>query len=368
MRPGESARVWFNQGLSNVYDALNLIRRSDRPRRLTLLASHSRPASPVCVAAHEAWSEPAGLSSEDEYVDWCLRTCAEREVHLFVPGRGRRAVARRRRDFERSGTKVLIAAEPEILDLFDHKDRLYADLVSTSIPVPDFQPIRTVAELDEACRTLGARHERLCVKPATAIFGAGFHVLEAEDDEYRRLVTSDPVHLGTDALRRAIASARELRDLLVMEHLPGPERSIDCLAQKGRLIAAVARVKHEGWQDLEVSGPALDLARAVTDRYRLDGLFNVQTRDSRGEPHLLEVNARMSGGILYSCLSGLVLPYWAVLLALGLRTAEEVSSPRGALRIAPVTGAVIVHHRRAGGGSATHQMEVGNGCFSVQGR
>ncbi len=347
MRSREPLRVWFNQGLSNVYDVVEIIRKADRPAQLTLLASHSLPISPLQTVARESWREPAGNLRDEEYVDWCVQTCAEREIDLFVPGRRRRAVAQRRVEFERNGTRVLIAARPEVLDLFDRKDKLYADLARDAMLVADHRAIRTEEERAEACRLLGQRHARLCIKPASSIFGAGFHVLDAEDDEFERLVSSDSSRVGINAFRRAMAQARQPRDLLVMEYLPGPERSIDCLAQDGRLIAAVARVKRESWQELEISGAAIDLAESLTHRYELSGVFNIQTRDARGEPHLLEINPRMSGGILYSCLSGLALPYWAVLLALGLRTPDEIPAPRGGLVVTPVTAAVVVREQRA---------------------
>ena len=345
MRASGGPRVWFNQGLSNVYDALKIIREADRSGQLTLLASHSLPVSPVQVVARESWREPAGFLPEEDYVDWCLETCAAKKVHLFVPGRGRRTVTRRKVEFERRGTKVLVVARPEVLDLFDRKDRLYADLSGQAVPLPDHRAVRTEEELEEAYRSLSERHARLCIKPASSIFGAGFHVLDAEDDEYERLVSSDAPRVGIDAFRRALVKTQRPRDLLVMEHLPGPERSIDCLAEEGRLIAAVARVKHESWQELEISGAAIDLAATLTRRYELNGIFNVQTRDARGVPHLLEVNPRMSGGILYACQSGLALPYWAALLALGLCTPEEVPSPREGIVVAPVTSAVVITER-----------------------
>ena len=345
MKAQDRRRVWFNQGLSCVDDALTVIREADRPAQLTLLASHSLTISPVHVAAEESWIEPAGSLSDDEYVDWCLQNCAAREVHLFVPGRGRRAVACRRSEFESKGTRILVAARPEVLDLLQRKDRLYADLAGEPILLPAHRTVRTGEELDEAYRALSEQHTRLCIKPARSIFGAGFHVLEDEDDEYERLVSLDSSRVGAQAFRRAMAGTQRLRDLLLMEYLPGPERSVDCLAEEGRLLAAVARVKREGRQELETSGAAIDLAAVLTRRYCLNGIFNVQTRDARGAPHLLKINPAMSGGILYACLSGLVLPYWAVVLALGLRRSQEVPVPRSGLVVAPVSAAVIVQAR-----------------------
>lgn len=42
-----NARVWFNKGLSNLYDALRLVRDADTLGEMTLLASHTSPDAPL---------------------------------------------------------------------------------------------------------------------------------------------------------------------------------------------------------------------------------------------------------------------------------------------------------------------------------
>ncbi len=344
---GAYRTVWFNQGLSNAYDALRIMREADRDGRLRLLASHTNRHAPVLTIADRALIEPDGELSDDDYVAWCLDNCAAHGIALFVPHRRRAAIAERRGRFDAAGTRVLVAGDRPVLDLVETKERFYADLAGTGIPLPEHRVVTTAAEFDEACTVLSARHPRICVKPTVSVFGLGFRILEQGGDEFDRLMTSDGLKIGIAAFRAALAAASRPRPLLVMEYLPGPERSIDCLAHRGRLVAAVARVKRMTHQITETAGPAIDIARQLTERYRLDGVFNVQTRDApRGGgpvPHLLEVNSRMSGGMLYACLAGGVpLPYWAALLALGLARPEEVPAPRGGVRVAPVQGAVTV--------------------------
>jgi hypothetical protein len=338
------ARAWYSRGLSNVYDAVRSVRDHDRERRVTLIASHTRKLFAAGSVADEVFAEPGQLSDAD-FVAWCLATCRERGVDLFVPGRRVIALAGARAAFEAAGTRLLVPAEPDALRRIERKDAFYEDLADQALP--DHRIVSTADAFDAACAELGAIHPRLCVKPVVSTFGLGFHTLHADarrgpDDAYRRFLGGDGVAISFGTARDAIASARHPRPLMVMEYLPGPERSVDCLASDGALVCAVARLKRGDYQVLETAGPAVDAARAVIRRYRLDGLCNVQTRDGRGEARLLEANARMSGGLLYAAASGVAFPWWALQLALGWAAPADVPTPRAGRCVAPVQGMVVV--------------------------
>lgn len=338
------ARVWYSSGLSTVYNALCIIRESDPAGEFRLLASRTRAASPALNAADEWWLEPPASTSDVDFVAWCLDTCRQRGVDVFVPGRRVRALAAGRSRFDSIGTRLLVPADADALHRIDRKDLFYADMAagSSAVALPAFRIVRTVEQFDAACAELAVEHPQLCLKPVVSIFGLGFHRIVAQDDEYSRFLGGDAVPTSMDSARRAIAAARHPRDLMVMEYLPGPERSVDCLASNGTLVTAVARRKHADYQVLETSGPAIEAARAVVARYALDGIINVQTRDGRGAPRLLEANARMSGGLHYACASGVAFPYWSVRLAAGLATPADVPPPRGGIRVAPVQAMVVL--------------------------
>jgi len=74
----------------------------------------------------------------------------------------------------------------------------------------------------------------------------------------------------------------------------------------------------------------------------LDGVFNLQTKEREGFQFLLEVNSRMSGGLVYACMSGVAFPYWNLMLTAGLATPGDVPAPKPGVRVAPVQGCVAV--------------------------
>jgi biotin carboxylase len=148
--------------------------------------------------------------------------------------------------------------------------------------------------------------------------------------------------IGLRQARASFAAGDKFRPLILMPYLPGPERSIDCLAHKGRLVCCAVRRKAsaEGYQKLEDNPELTAAVRRLTAHFQLDSLYNVQFRDGEGKSFLLEINTRMSGGLYGSCLSGVAFPYWAVRLALGTAKPEDVPQPQVGFRIAQVNRAV----------------------------
>ena len=62
-------------------------------------------------------------------------------------------------------------------------------------------------------------------------------------------------------------------------------------------------------QSVEREGAAVELAIKAARHFQCDGIVNVQTRDdAEGNPHLLEINLRYSGGIGYTREAGVNLP------------------------------------------------------------
>jgi hypothetical protein len=337
-------RVWFNQGFSNVYDAILLSRAEDRAGELEFAASHALPDSAVRAAGAEFWRDPVLEMGAEEYVEWCLRVCRERSIDLFIPGRRRLEVARSRARFEaEAGTRVSVLASATVLDLLEKKDETYAAVAALPVPLPEYHMVASLEEFDAAYAELRARHEVLCIKPPVGVYGAGFFVLEEGGDEMERLLAGRTHRIGVQAFRSALAAAREPHRLMLMEYLPGEERSVDAVAEGGELVAAVGRRKTGGAQVLETEGESIELARTLARHFGFSGIFNLQTKDDpKGRGRFLEVNSRMSGGMRFTSFSGVVLPYWSILLALGLRTPGDVPVPRGGLSVRSVGGAVVL--------------------------
>lgn len=318
----ETPTVWFNKYLSNTWEVLALLREARSPGEVRLLGSHPRPTYRGRHFADAFEPEPGGLGP-DAYVEFCLDFARRHGVRLFVPGRKVVPIVRAAGRFAALGTTVLAAGDVEAMALVNDKARTYAALEGAGVPLPDYALVRDEATFDDAYPRLRARHPMLCYKPAVSIFGLGFRILSANGP------ADGPYHITPDGGRREIGARR--RETLLMQYLPGPERSVDCLARDGQLVRCVVRRKEPGGQVIEDRPDLVEAVRRLTVRFRLTHLFNVQFRDGGGRSYLLEINPRMSGGLPLACRSGVVLPYWALRLALGTATPDDVPSPRAGL-------------------------------------
>jgi carbamoyl-phosphate synthase large subunit len=113
--------------------------------------------------------------------------------------------------------------------------------------------------------------------------------------------------------------------LLVQEHLPGPEYSLDTLARAdGQVVAVVPRERLKVDSGIAVTGRTLhdealeSYAREVATLIGLTTVANVQVKvDAGGEPALLEVNARFPGTMPLTIGAGIDMPRLAIGEALG---------------------------------------------------
>jgi hypothetical protein len=166
--------------------------------------------------------------------------------------------------------------------------------------------------------------QSLCVKPVTGIYGMGFWRFDDNATPMSAFTYPDSRKVHPEMYLHALEQQNDFKPLVLMPYLPGPEYSIDMLVEKGQVIAAVARRKEGALQYIEQSGPAFELGKQCAQVMQADGLVNVQTRNNpQGEPILLEINMRPSGGIGYTRHSGVNLPALFVLRQLGLIDKSE---------------------------------------------
>ncbi len=126
---------------------------------------------------------------------------------------------------------------------------------------------------------------------------------------------------------RAALEAIPLDDaLIIQEHLPGDEYSVDVIADaESRVIAAVPRTRTRVDSGVSIAGRTVhddgleSTAAAVAAAIGLAGVANVQLRrDKHGIPALLEVNPRFPGAMPLTIAAGVDMPSLALDLALGL--------------------------------------------------
>ncbi len=113
--------------------------------------------------------------------------------------------------------------------------------------------------------------------------------------------------------------------LVVHEHLPGPEYTVDCLSDfDGQLMVRNVRVRGHVGRGIalgteSVPHPEIDgYVHSIASKLKIRGPWFVQFKDDAdGRPHLLEVNARVGGSMVLTRLAGVNIPLISVFMFAG---------------------------------------------------
>lgn len=296
--------IWFMGGLSSQRDILLAIMEA-KIEGLTVIASHPQNRPEILSVADYSFVEPGS----GEMLDFMAATISHYGVGLVHVGRKCAWFEMHRQEIEAMGVRLVTGArDVGTFQIADDKVRFAEFMVSSGLPVVPSIKINSAAELRSALSDQPFGDVQMCIKPVTGIYGQGFWRLDNNASMTKAITDPDSRRMHPQLYLQAIQNT-DFKPQVLMPYLPGPERSIDILIEQGEIIAAIGRKKDGPLQVMEIDGPAYNLALACATKMRADGLVNVQTRNNQyGEPLLLEINLRPSGGIGYSRFSGVSLP------------------------------------------------------------
>lgn len=316
-------KLWFNKTFSTISSVIYQLRQAIPISELTIVATHVHSSAVVFLAADEHYLEPESLAGE-QYLHWCIQFCIEHQITVFWPGKEAALISAHHALFQEIGVKVFLVAESETLTLLHDKAEFYRSLPAPIAKIMDVYAVNDSEQFTKACALLYAKHPVLCVKPAVSVFGLGFRILDTQETSVTHIVKGTEYRLPLQELQLGLATTPTFATLLVMEYLPGPEWSVDCVGQNGHLLCAVQRKKSPQpghGQQIDNNDEITLMVTQLTAHYRLNGLFNIQFKASAEGPRCLEINPRPSGGVGMACLAGVNLPYFAWQVGLG-RTVE----------------------------------------------
>ncbi|MFZ3192161.1 MAG: ATP-grasp domain-containing protein [Moraxellaceae bacterium] len=332
--------VWLLEGQSSQRDLLQAL-RPVLPAEMPLYASHRKFRPEITDCADHAWREPA---DDAERVQWVLDTAQQQQIKLVWAGRRGQVYEPHRDAFTAAGIDLISGATSlqDLLDL-DSKAIFAERCEQAGIPVASGWVVENGAELADVVAAQREQHA-LCIKPVHGIFGEGFWRLVDDLSPFRCFLTPDDRRVNTQLLIDSYSAQAEPKPMLVMPYLAGTEYSVDMVCEAGQVIAAVARDKRDDKsQCLMLEHEVIELARRVVALFGCDGIVNLQSKsDAHGQQHVLEINARPSGGIGYTMHTGLNLAAICVLRRLGLPVpAMQTHSP---VVVRPLTTSVLIRN------------------------
>ncbi len=333
-------RIWFNRWFNTAYHFINLIKNNDEGTQFEVFGTHPNINSAVLAACDYAESEPT-ICGKD-YVEYCISFCKKHKIDIFVPKNQMLYISEYIKEFHNIGTLVLASNNPELLRTINNKPKFY-DLCKRHniVELPQYYVVNTADEFIKAYKALLNEGHMVCIKPVSTEGGFEFRVIDDESDRLGRLFGELSYYATSDEVYKVLSLNDKFPDLMVSEYLDGHEYSIDCLAYERTLFAAVPRKKLEGRVRLLEHVPELhEIARKISEEYKLPYVFNIQVKYKNGVPKLLEINPRMSGGLHMSCLSGVNFPYLAIKLLEGKTI--EVPEPKFGIKVTQIDKDIIL--------------------------
>lgn len=260
------------------------------------------------------------------FIPRLLDICKREKVDVVVP-----IVTKELESFSHSvdqfaaiGTKVSVMHK-DLLYTVNDKGRLLDAMREKGLPTAQYYMVETSEELFSAIEELGYPQKPVCIKATDGNGSRGIRMLDTPENDYKRFFFDKPdSHYMSYEHLKTIFTERGIPRLMVMELLPGTEYSVDAVADDTGPLAMVCRrglkVVSSNMVDcvVERSKAVEQLCETVIREFGLIGQFGFDLKcDADGIPYILEINPRMTAGIVACAVAGCNLPYMEVTRLLG---------------------------------------------------
>ncbi|MCK4306963.1 ATP-grasp domain-containing protein [candidate division WOR-3 bacterium] len=309
-------------GAPGIIKSLHLVKE----RKIRIIGVDMSPNSIGFSLIDKSYLIPPAL--DKEFIPSILRICEEEKVEVLMPlvTRELMPLAENLEKFTEIGVRVSISP-PQGLRITNNKYLLmnHCSRNNIKVPVPEFIPANSYEEFKEAVFKLGYPRVNVCFKPPVSNGLRGFRILTQEIDRLDLLINQKPMNTVTtlEDIEPVLKNAKVFPELVVMEYLPGKEYSVDILADNGKALTVIPRLREKIKMGISFVGTTIEnktiieASKKVVATLKLNGNIGLQfKKDENGIPKLIESNPRLQGTIVLCTAAGVNLVYLALKLAL----------------------------------------------------
>ena len=270
---------------------------------------------------------PAG--SDPGFADAILELVEREDADVVLPhgSNDLQSLADRRDDFP---VPVMVSGSDAVRRAND-KAETFEALQRIGVGAPDFRRVTGAGGVEAAARELGYPDRPVCFKPAYSSGSRGFRILDPTVDRTHQLLYERP-----GALAMRLEEALELLpedglDLLVMELLTEPERTVDAIADGRGIVLQATRTRESlrcglGMYFVTLDAPELVAASGpVVEEFGFEHFVSIQFMGEK----IIEINPRISTMMIQEDFN---FPWLAVKRALGLASEDELRAAQSRVR------------------------------------
>jgi predicted ATP-grasp superfamily ATP-dependent carboligase len=263
-------------------------------------------------AFHSRWCAakavvPDCATDADAFVDALLSNAVRHGARVLVPLHDGSIHSLRQRRTEVEQHVALALASEKALDVAVTKAKTLALAAQLGVPIPRTIAAQSSSDVRAAAQELGFP---MIVKPSSSW---------VEGQQIGRRLACRLVVDRAEAVRTVEAFARAGAESILQEWLDGAREAVSVFRAEGRIWARFAQVAYR--MNPPVGGssvvresiplqPALiEAAEQLVDACDLDAYSEIEfRRDSRGQPRLMEINARLSASVEIAVRAGVDFP------------------------------------------------------------
>lgn len=279
------------------------------------------------------YTVPAAKSPD--FIDKVLEIAVKEKADVVLPIVTRELMkfSLAKAQFEKNGIKVSVM-DSKTLEIVNNKANLLSKMKELGMDTPWFKVVNNLDELKSAVNEIGYPKNAFCIKGAEGNGSRGVRLVDPNISRWDLFFSSKPnsMHISYDELIRTLSEKPEMPEMLCMELLSGTEYSVDILADKGKILYAVSRrglsVVTSNMMSLTIDNneQVLSLCEEVAEKLHMDGNFGfdlLYSGDGK-KPYVIEVNPRLTAGVVSCAAAGVNMPYLGIKKLLGEELPECV--------------------------------------------
>lgn len=301
--------------LRSVPNALRLVgvdMDPNAPSRTDFDAFYTVPA------AHDDNFIPNVLEiAEKEKVD-IVFPCVTRELAKFAEARG---------VFAEKGI-IVATMDPYTIDVANNKGKLLTATKEAGLPTAEFYLANTVEEVEVAFEKLGYPQRAVCVKAVEGNGSRAVRIVDANISMSNLFFNEKPncMYISKHDLMELLRETPKFpKELMLMQALPGDEYAVDLVTKNGEVLAYLCRkgmqvVSSNQTISVVVDEPdVIAQCAKVVSLLKLSGNIGFDLKcDENGNAYILEINPRLTGGIVTCLAAGANMPWLGICSWLGM--------------------------------------------------
>ncbi len=267
---------------------------------------------------------PSG--DDDAYVEEIFNKAVKYGCDLILPMADGEAISlsREKDKFTEAGISVA-CPNFDATQIIQDKAETYKELERAGIKTPYWRLVDSLDNLFDIVTNMHNTHGDYVVKPVKGRGGRGVFIVHSKFNGEAYFDDARDMHIDHETfVSKYIPKVASLLPVIVMEKLGGPGWDIDILSWNGVLQRAVPRRRiiasgtpFKGCV-IENNQSLIRLAEDICELFSLSWLQDIDLMsDIEGNPYIMEINPRPSGGVCASISAGIPLLDDIVSLAVG---------------------------------------------------